>query len=239
MYETKRTLNALGLKYEKIHACSNDCILYTKKYHDLTSYPKCGLSRWKVTKKNVVKKGVPTKVLRYFPPIPKFKRMFKSLETSKSLTWHNEARIKDGRLHHPADSPSWKMIEYKWLDFGSEPRTLVILVTYNLPPELCMKRKFMMLTLLISSPKQPGNDIDIYLEPLVDDLALLWDGVEGVYDAFWQESFTLRAILLWTINDFSTYGNLSGCTMKGYYACPICGDKTYVESSLTNGPGLL
>ncbi|CAL2266214.1 unnamed protein product [Prunus armeniaca] len=124
MYEAKRTLNALGLKYEKIHACSNDCILYRKKYHDLTSCPKCGLSRWKVTKKNIVKKGVPTKVLRYFPPIPKFKRMFKSLETSKSLTWHNEARIKDGRLHHPADSPSWKMIEYKWLDFGSEPRTL-------------------------------------------------------------------------------------------------------------------
>ncbi|CAL9010823.1 unnamed protein product [Prunus brigantina] len=67
-----------------------------KKYRDLTSCPKCGLSRWKVTKKNVVKKEVPTKVLWYFPPIPKFKRMFKSLETSKSLTCHSEAQIKDG-----------------------------------------------------------------------------------------------------------------------------------------------
>ncbi|CAL9002533.1 unnamed protein product [Prunus brigantina] len=244
MYEAKKTLNALGLKYEKIHACSNDCILYRKKYHVLGTCPKCGLSRWKVTKKNVVKKGLPTKVLWYFPPIPRFKHMFKSLETSKSLTWHNEARIKDGRLRHPADSPSWKMIDYKWPDFGSEPRNLscwpVILVTYNLPPELCMKRKFIMLTLLISGPKQPGNDIDIYLEPLIDDLALLWDGVDGVYDAFRQESFTLRAILLWTINDFPTYGNLSGCTTKGYYACPICGDKTYAESifgTLLNIPG--
>ncbi|XP_074314047.1 uncharacterized protein LOC141649251 [Silene latifolia] len=27
-------------------------------------------------------------------------------------------------------------------------------------------------------PKQPGNDIDVYLEPLIDDLKLLWD--EGV-----------------------------------------------------------
>ncbi|CAL2266265.1 unnamed protein product [Prunus armeniaca] len=229
-----------------------DCILYRKKYHDLTSCPKCGLSRWKVTKKNVVKKGVSTKVLWYFPLIPRFKRMFKSLETSKSLTWHNEARMKDGRLHHLADSPSWKLIDYKWPDFGSEPRNLrlalssdginphsslssrsscwpVILVTYNLPTEFCMKRKFMMLTLLISGPKQPGNDIDIYLEPLVGDLALLWDRVEGVYDAFRKESFTLRAILLWTINDFPTYGNLFGCTTKWYYACPICGDKTYAE----------
>ncbi|KAI5334157.1 hypothetical protein L3X38_024290 [Prunus dulcis] len=91
VYEAKKTLSALGLKYEKIHARSNDCILYRKKYHYLTSCPKYGLSRWKLTKKNVVKKGVSTKVLWYFPPIPRFKCMFKSLETSKSLTWHNEA----------------------------------------------------------------------------------------------------------------------------------------------------
>ncbi|ONI01379.1 hypothetical protein PRUPE_6G136200 [Prunus persica] len=34
MYEAKKTLNALGLKYEKTHACYNDCILYRNKYHD-------------------------------------------------------------------------------------------------------------------------------------------------------------------------------------------------------------
>ena len=37
----------------------------------------------------------------------------------------------------------------------------------------------------------------------------------------------LRVVLLWTINDFPTYGNMSGCTVKGYYACPICGEETY------------
>ena len=46
------------------------------------------------------------------------------------------------------------------------------------------------------------------------------------YDAHQQEFFTLKAILLWTINDFPAYGNLSGCTVKGYYACPICGEET-------------
>lgn len=178
--------------------------------------------------------------------------MFKSFETSKILTWHDESRIKDGRLRHPADSPSWKMVDHMWPDFASEPRNLrlarssdginphsslssryscwpVILVTYNLPPELCMKRKFMILTLLISGPRQLGNDIDVYLEPLAEDLRTLWDGVEGVYDAFRQQSFTLRFVLLWTINDFPAYGNLSGCTTKGYYACPNCGEKTYAE----------
>ena len=79
---------------------------------------------------------------------------------------------------------------------------------------------------MISGPRQPGNDIDVYLQPLVDDLKTLWeDGVE-VYDAYKQESFTLRVVLLWTINDFLAYGNLSGCAVKGYYACPICGEET-------------
>ena len=84
----------------------------------------------------------------------------------------------------------------------------------------------MMLTLLISGPKQPGNDIDVYLAPLIDDLKILWEvGIEA-YDAYRQESFTLKAILMWTINDFPAYGNLAGCTVKGYKACPICSEKT-------------
>ena len=33
--------------------------------------------------------------------------------------------------------------------------------------------------------------------------------------------------MLWTINDFPAYGNLSGCTIKGFDACPICGEETY------------
>ncbi|XP_062119426.1 uncharacterized protein LOC133833422 [Humulus lupulus] len=82
-----------------------------------------------------------------------------------------------------------------------------------------------MLTLLISGSKQPGNDIDVYLAPLIDDLKLLWDGVD-CYDSFSKESFILRGLLLWTINDFPAYGNLSGCYVKGYKGCPICGEQT-------------
>ena len=78
-----------------------------------------------------------------------------------------------------------------------------------------MKQKFIILTLLISGPKQPRNDIDIFLQPLIDDLKMLWDvGVE-VYDAYLQEVFTLKVVLLWTINDFPAYGNFSGCSVFG------------------------
>jgi hypothetical protein len=50
----------------------------------------------------------------------------------------------------------------------------VTLCNYNLPPWLCMKRKFIMMPVLIQGPKQPGNDIDVYLRPLVDELLQLW-----------------------------------------------------------------
>jgi len=33
----------------------------------------------------------------------------------------------------------------------------------------------MMLSMMISGPKQPGNDIDVYLNPLIEDMKLLWD----------------------------------------------------------------
>ncbi|XP_075486329.1 uncharacterized protein LOC142525932 [Primulina tabacum] len=257
MYDIKHTLSCLALSHEKIHACSNDCILYRKQYKDCVNFPKCGLSLWKLTKKNVENKGVPAKVLWYFPPIPRFKRMFKSLHTSKNLTWLAETTGVPGQLRHPADSPSWKLVDHMWPDFESEPRNLrlalaadginpysnlssryscwpIMLVTYNLPPNMCMKRKFIMLTMLISGPKQPGNDIDVYLDVLVEDLQRLWDGVDGVYDAYRRQFFTLKAVLLWTINDFSAYGNPSGCTTHGYYACPVCKEDTCAKH-LENG----
>ena len=61
-------------------------------------------------------------------------------------------------------------------------------------------------------------------------------GVE-VYDAYLQEVFTLKAILLWTINDFPAYGNLSDYSVKGYLACPICAENTqgiYLKHSRKN-----
>jgi hypothetical protein len=47
-----------------------------------------------------------------------------------------------------------------------------------------MKRKYIMMPALIQGPKQPGNDIDVYLRPLVDELLLLWKE-EGV--CVWDE----------------------------------------------------
>ncbi|KAA0026184.1 transposase [Cucumis melo var. makuwa] len=74
--------------------------------------------------------------------------------------------------------------------------------------------------------KTLGDDIGTYLAPLIEDLKILWENGVECYDAYREEVFNLRSVLLWTINDFPANGNLSGCYVKGYKACPICGDNT-------------
>ncbi|PHU19960.1 Protein disulfide isomerase-like 1-4 [Capsicum chinense] len=81
---------------------------------------------------------------------------------------------------------------------------------------------FLMMSLLIPGPQALGNDIDIYLRPLVNELKELWsDGVE-TFNASTGECFKMHAAVLWTINNFPDYGNLSGWSTKGYMACPTC-----------------
>ena len=74
--------------------------------------------------------------------------------------------------------------------------------------------------------KQSGNDIDVYLEPLVQYLLKLWEiGVE-VWDACKKEYFNLRALLFCTIHDYKGLGNIAGLSTQGYKACYICQENT-------------
>ena len=87
--------------------------------------------------------------------------------------------------------------------------------------------------MLISGPRQPGNDIDIYLAPLIEDLKMMWESGVEVFDAHRNENFKLKAMLFGTINDFPAYGNLLGYSVKGHEACPIC-DKETASKRLKN-----
>ncbi|XP_071726556.1 uncharacterized protein [Rutidosis leptorrhynchoides] len=153
-------------------------------------------------------------------------------------------------MRHVAYSLQWKNFDKDFEEFGDEIRNIrfglssdginpfgdlssrhstwpVLLYIYNLLPWLCMKRKYIMMSLLIQGPKQPRNDIDVYLQPLVDEMMELWSTSIHVYDAYKKEYFQLRAMLFCTINDFPAYGNLSGYSTKVKKACPICEENTH------------
>ena len=111
---------------------------------------------------------------------------------------------------------------------------LVILVLYNLPPWLCMKQSYFMLSLLIPREKGLGNDIDVYMEPLIKELNELWEVGVNIYDASSKDTFQLHAAIMWTINDFPIYENLSSWCTYGRYACPPCNVDTH-SKRLTHG----
>ena len=84
MYETKKILRVLGMEYEKIYACPNDCILYQKEFMDASKCLVCETSRWKKNSKGEDKKGIPVKVLWIIPPILRFKHLFRNEKYAKN-----------------------------------------------------------------------------------------------------------------------------------------------------------
>ncbi|XP_056688291.1 uncharacterized protein [Spinacia oleracea] len=237
--EARKMVTDLGFDYEKIEACENDCMFFWKESANLEKCSVCDTKRNKTS----------PKVLRYFPLTPRLQRLFMSRKTANDMRWHKDKRDDDGILRHPADSKAWKHFDESYSSFALESRNVrlglasdgfnpfgglrsdysiwpVVIVVYNLPPWMCMKQPYTMLSLLIPGKSAPGINIDVYLKPLVEELKQLWEFGAKTYDASKNEYFDMHAALLWTINDFPAYANLSGWSTKGYKACPCCMNET-------------
>ena len=92
------------------------------------------------------------------------------------------------------------------------------------------ERVIFYVVLTIPGPHQPGNEIDIYLKSLVDEVKKLWEKGVETYDAYSKEHFQMRATLLWTIHDYPGFGNVSGWRTNGYHSCYTCNDQPYSEA---------
>ncbi|KAK2369072.1 hypothetical protein QL285_082226 [Trifolium repens] len=217
-YRTRKIVSKLGLTAEKIDCCVNGCMLfYTDECKQLKE---C-----------------------------KLKRLYTSMSSAPHMRWHYENKREPGVMCHPSDGEAWKHFDQIYPDFAAEEGNVrlglctdgfspfnhtsspyscwpVIVTPYNLPPELCMTTPYMFLTLIIPGPHNPKSKIDVYLQPLIDELKLLWN--EGVltYDISRKKNFIMKAALMWTINDFPAYGMLSGWSTAGKLACPYCMDQS-------------
>ena len=115
---------------------------------------------------------------------------------------------------------------------------VLLIIIYNLPPWLLTKKFFISLAVLILGPKAPTTEnIDVLMAPLIRNLLKLWEGVPAVNMSKpeGERQFNLRALLMWTVNDFPAYGLLSGQQVHGYKGCPLCGPKTCSKYALLLG----
>jgi len=203
-YEAKKILCWMGVESKKIHACPIGGILNKKDFELLKSCMRCGSSRYKLKQKDndtieeIEKHGPPMKVMWYLPIIPMMKGLFANPYDAKNLRWHTVERKCEGMYRHLAYSFQWKKFDDEILEFDKESRNIrlglategmnsfgnmstnhsswpILLVIYNISPRLCMKKKYMMLSMMIFGPRQLGNDIDVYLSLLFEDLKLVRD----------------------------------------------------------------
>ncbi|XP_022031985.1 uncharacterized protein LOC110933051 [Helianthus annuus] len=255
--QARKIIRDLGLDYNKIPACPNDCMLYWKDDEHAEVCRICHTSKWKqpnehYSEDSKASSKVPAKVVWHFPLKPRLQRLFMCSETAKHMTWHDEGLPKDGNIRHPADGQSWKEFDSLYPNFAKETRNVrlglssdgfnpfgtmssthstwpVVLINYNMPPWMSLKPEYFILSLLIPGPESPGNNIDVFLQPLVEELKELWNNGLETYDKSKDEIFKMYATLMWTISDFPGYSMLSGWKTKGKFACPCC---NYETSSL-------
>lgn len=115
-YKASKMLRKLGLTYESIDVCPNECILFRgSNFRELERCPMWDASR----RKRVGKSLVPRRVVRYFPIIPRIKCTFLSPLLAAAL--HKSL---DRKMRSVADSPAWKRVDELYPEFASEARNL-------------------------------------------------------------------------------------------------------------------
>jgi len=133
MDKIRKVVRDLGLSYQKIHACFNDCVLFRGEYEKLDKCPICEESRWEHTNSEgtddvedggVKKKKVPCKIFRYFPLIPRLQSLYMNDTTSAYMRWHAEKLVQDGKVWHPANSLAWKHVDDTYPHFAFDPHNV-------------------------------------------------------------------------------------------------------------------
>jgi hypothetical protein len=99
----------------------------------------------------------------------------------------------------------------------------VFVMSYNLPPNKCLKQGFIFLALVILGPKEPKKQINIFLRLLMEELKELWQGVD-TYDSHLKNRFNLCVTYLSSIHDYLASDIFVGWCVHGRMNYLICMD---------------
>jgi hypothetical protein len=167
-------------------------------------------------------------------------------ESAEQMRWAALGKRYTDKMVHPSDGEAWKKFVAKYPLKAGDPRSVAVAIstdgfnpygmsaaTYscwpvfviplNLPPGESMRSHNMLLSMIIPGPKYPGKNMNVYLERLVEDLAVGWNG-RGVrtYDASTNEHFDMYVWYHTSLHDLPARALYCGWCTHGKWPCPEC-----------------
>ncbi|GLT44295.1 hypothetical protein SLA2020_182010 [Shorea laevis] len=132
------------------------------------------------------------------------------------MTWHVRCHDENKKIAYPSEAKAWQHFDHTYPNFAFELKNvrlglcidgfssfgqsaspysswLVFVTVYNLPPSICMKPKYIFLSLIIFGLQGPRKNINVMLQPLIDELKQLWAPGVKTYDSFKHQNYNMRA----------------------------------------------
>jgi hypothetical protein len=223
-----------GVKPVAYHCCINSCCCYTRAYAALEECPYCNEPRYDSSRH-------PRRIFEYLPIIPRLVNLFLDEKFAKAMNYRHDYPYQHGPKEDVFDGRQYAKLCQTKVTIGDvtlphrffEQITDIalglsadgvgpyqkrgatcwplILVNYNLPPELRYKLVNILCAGVIPGPKEP-KDMDSFLAIIVDELLELARGVSA-YNRHKGEVFSLRAYLILVFGDMPAIAKLM--RMKG------------------------
>ncbi|KAK1630602.1 hypothetical protein QYE76_004917 [Lolium multiflorum] len=213
-YYSKKLLSDLKMSSQQIHACPKGCMLFREEHANTNYCIHCNSSRYFEVDTNgdgqKRQTTVAKNILRYLPVLPRIQRLFMTEDTAQQMRWAVEGiRPDSGKMIHPSDGTAWKNFVKKYPLKAGDPRSVAIAIsTDGFNPY---------------GPKYPGKNMNVYLEPLIDDLILGWED-RGIrtYDAANKEHFDMYVWYHTSLHDLPARALFCGWCTHGKWPCPEC-----------------
>ncbi len=177
--------------------------------------------------------------------------MFRCKSLMKLMTQDKNGVSLDGLIRNVPNLETWKLIFENWPYFTDDVHNVklglaldgvnpfcvlnschstwpMVLLNYNLPPQLVTKRYFIMLALIVPNKEScTSSNVDVYLQPFIEELQVQWKCVRA-FNTYMAEKINLKAMCTWSIHDFLAYGLFAGCVTKRQVDFPPCGPHRYL-----------
>ena len=85
-----------------------------------------------------------------------------------------------------------------------------------------MQRQKIFLTLIIPVPNYPGKNMNVYMQPLKDEMLEAWDNGFKTYDTFSKRNFIMHAWYMYSTHDLLAYALFVGWCVHGRFPCTTC-----------------